>query len=47
MAWLVSRREIVTVLRDAGRDADAERWARRGLAEDREPRWCQVKCLIT
>jgi uncharacterized Zn finger protein len=26
--------EIVTVLRDAGRGADAERWARRGLAED-------------
>jgi hypothetical protein len=24
--------EIVTVLRDAGRDADAERWARRSLA---------------
>jgi uncharacterized Zn finger protein len=31
--------EIVTVLRDAGRDADAERWARRGLAEDPASYW--------
>ena len=31
--------EIVTVLRDAGRGADAERWARRGLAEDPAGYW--------
>lgn len=31
--------EIVTVLRDAGRDADAERWARRSLAEDPASYW--------
>jgi len=31
--------EIVTVLRDAGRGADAERWARRGLAEDSAGYW--------
>ena len=31
--------EIVTVLRSAGRDADAERWARRGLAEDPASHW--------
>jgi len=31
--------EIVTVLRGAGRDADAERWARRGLAEDPASHW--------
>jgi len=31
--------KIVTVLRDAGRDADAERWARRGLAEDPASHW--------
>jgi predicted dithiol-disulfide oxidoreductase (DUF899 family) len=31
--------EIVTVLRDAGRGADAERWARRGLAEDPAGFW--------
>jgi uncharacterized Zn finger protein len=31
--------EIVTVLRGAGRDTDAERWARRGLAEDPASYW--------
>lgn len=31
--------EIVTVLRAAGRDDDAERWARRGLAEDPASYW--------
>ena len=31
--------EIVTVLRDAGRGAGAERWARRGLAEDPAGYW--------
>lgn len=31
--------EIVTMLRDAGRDADAERWARRGLAEAPASYW--------
>ena len=31
--------EIVTVLRGAGRDADAEQWARRGLAEDPSSHW--------
>ena len=31
--------EIVTVLRDAGREAEAERWARRGLAEDPASYW--------
>ena len=31
--------EIVTVLRGAGRDAGAERWARRGLAEDPASHW--------
>jgi len=31
--------EIVTVLRGAGRDVDAERWARRGLAEDPASHW--------
>jgi uncharacterized Zn finger protein len=30
---------IVTVLRGAGRTADAERWARRGLAEDPASHW--------
>jgi hypothetical protein len=30
---------MVTVLRDAGRDAEAERWARRGLAEDPASYW--------
>jgi hypothetical protein len=31
--------EIVTVLRGAGRAVDAERWARRGLAEDPASHW--------
>jgi hypothetical protein len=31
--------EIVTALRNAGRDADAKRWARRGLAEDPASYW--------
>jgi hypothetical protein len=31
--------EIVTMLRGAGRAADAERWARRGLAEDPASHW--------
>lgn len=31
--------EIVAVLRDAGRDGDAERWARTGLAAERSDPW--------